>query len=94
MRKRVIFFDGDGTLWYPKKTKRKEGPQWVYKLEGSHKFHNSHLIMAPNVVSTIKRLKKWGIITIILSTHPHPPKEAEAVLNEKIKHFNLHNLFD
>jgi hydroxymethylpyrimidine pyrophosphatase-like HAD family hydrolase len=28
--KKIIFFDGDGTLWYPKKTKYKEHPVWLY----------------------------------------------------------------
>jgi FMN phosphatase YigB (HAD superfamily) len=94
MKKKIIFFDGDGTLWYPKKTKHKEAPHWVYKLKGDGKFHNSQLIMTPTAVSTIKKLKKLGIITVILSTHPHPPKKAQLVLKEKIKHFNLKRLFD
>ena len=28
--KKVVFFDGDGTLWYPKTTKRTAAPHWVY----------------------------------------------------------------
>lgn len=94
VKKRIVFFDGDGTLWYPKKTRRTEGPHWVYKLEGNHKFHNSHLMMTPTAISTLKKLKKLGIITIILSTHPHPPKEAQTILKEKIKYFHLQGLFD
>jgi len=94
MKKKIIFFDGDGTLWYPKKTRYTKGPWWVYKLEGDYKFHNSHLIMTPTAVTTIKKLKKKGVITIIISTHPHPPKEADMVLGEKIKHFKLEDLFE
>jgi FMN phosphatase YigB (HAD superfamily) len=94
MKKKIIFFDGDGTLWYPKKTKYKEGPWWVYKLPGSPKEHNKHFIMTPSTLQTIKKLKRKGILLIVLSTHPHPPKEADAVINQKIKHFKLEGLFD
>jgi hypothetical protein len=30
MNKLIIFFDGDGTIWYPKATKRKVKPHWIY----------------------------------------------------------------
>lgn len=92
--KKIIFFDGDGTLWYPKKTKRKKAPHWVYELKGDHKFHTSHLIMTPTAVSTMRKLKRRGIITVILSTSPRPPKKAEAILKDKIKHFRLEGLFE
>jgi len=94
MKKKIIFFDGDGTLWYPKKTKNKEGPGWIYDLPISHKEHNEHLMLTPTTLSTIKKLKKKGIITVILSTHPHLPKEADVIINKKIKHFKLEGLFD
>lgn len=94
MKKKIIFFDGDGTLWYPKKTKYKEGPWWIYKLPEKSKEHNKHLMMTPSTLQTIKKLKKKGVILIILSTHPHTPKEADAIINQKIKHFKLDGLFD
>lgn len=28
--KKIIFFDGDGTLWYPKKTKWTKKPHLIY----------------------------------------------------------------
>lgn len=94
MKKKIIFFDGDGTLWYPRKTKNKKGPGWIYDLPGSDEYHNNHLTMVPTAVSTIKKLRRKGILTIILSTHPHVPKEADVVINKKIKHFKLKGLFD
>jgi FMN phosphatase YigB (HAD superfamily) len=94
MKKKIVFFDGDGTLWYPKKTKHTKGPWWIYQLKGNYKYHNTHLVMTPTAINTIKKLKKMGIITVILSTHPHPPKEADLILGEKIKHFKLDGLFD
>tara|TARA_Y100000034_G_scaffold44397_1_gene54452 strand:- start:1425 stop:1943 length:519 start_codon:yes stop_codon:yes gene_type:complete len=93
MKKKIIFFDGDGTLWYPKKTRYLKHPVWLYK-DRRFKKHTNHLIMTPTSVSTIKKLRKMGIITVILSTHPHPPKEADAIIQHKIKHFNLKDLFN
>jgi len=93
MKKKIIFFDGDGTLWYPKKTKYTKHPVWLYK-DKRFKNHINHLIMTPSALSTIKKLKQMGIIIIVLSTHPYPPKQADAIINRKIKHFELGELFD
>ncbi len=93
MKKKIVFFDGDGTLWYPKRTKYTKHPVWIYK-DKRFKNHTKHLVMIPSVLSTIKKLKKNNIITIVLSTHPQPPKEAETIIKDKIKHFNLAKLFD
>lgn len=93
MKKKIIFFDGDGTLWYPKKTKYSKHPVWLYK-DKRFKNHTNHLILTPSALSTIKKLKQMGIITIVLSTHPHLPKEADAIIKHKIKHFELDELFD
>ena len=93
MKKSIIFFDGDGTLWYPKKTKHAKHPVWLYK-DKRFKNHTKHLLMTPSALTTIKKLKGMGVITVILSTHPHPPKEADAVIRHRIKHFGLEELFD
>ena len=29
-KKKIVFFDGDGTLWYPKDTRHTEPPHWIY----------------------------------------------------------------
>ena len=94
MKKKIIFFDGDGTLWYPKKTKRKKHPVWIYLNPKIAKNYKKHLVMTPTSISTIKRLKKRGIILVILSTSPRPPKEAKVVINGTVKYFFLENLFD
>ena len=90
--KTIIFFDGDGTLWYPIKTKYTVKPHWVYK-DTTIKDYHSHLMLIPTVESTLRKLKKMGIITIILSTHPHEKAEAYKIINKKVKHFNLGELF-
>ena len=94
MKKEIIFFDGDGTLWYPKKTKYQEKPHWIYSLEGTLDDYCGHLIMIPTVLATLKKLKKMKVITVLLSTHPHPPKEADAIIQHKVSHFKLNQLFD
>ncbi len=87
--KRIIFFDGDGTLWYPKTTKRRQKPHWIYHDPATMHDHKSHLVLTPHALSTLKKLQKLGIITVIISTHPHAAKDADAVLKEKVRHFGL-----
>ena len=93
-KKEIIFFDGDGTLWYPKKTKYQEKPHWIYSLEGTLDDHCKHLMLIPTVLTTLKKLKEYKIYTVLLSTHPHPPEEADAIIQHKIAHFKLRRLFD
>lgn len=92
--KKIIFLDGDGTLWYPKATKYSEAPHWVYKNPKTASNPNIHLVPTPAIYSTLKKLREKGVITIILSTHPHPPEEANSLLLEKVKYFKMENLFD
>ena len=91
--KKIIFFDGDGTIWYPKRTKHEKNPIWLYR-DKRFKNHINHIMVTPTTINTLRKLKKLGIINVILSTHPHPPKEAEVIINHKVKHFNLKDLFD
>jgi len=93
MRKTIIFFDGDGTLWYPEKTKYAKHPVWLYK-DKRYKNHVDHLVMTPTAFSTVKRLKRMGVVTVVLSTHPQIPKEADVIIKNKVKHFKLAELFD
>lgn len=90
--KRIVFFDGDGTLWYPKSTKRTRKPHWIYHDPITMNDHKSHLILTPHIVSILKKLKKRGIITVIISTHPHSAKDADVILKEKVRHFGLETL--
>jgi magnesium-dependent phosphatase-1 len=90
--KKVIFFDADGTLWYPIKTKHTVKPHWLYKDKSIKNYHK-HLMLIPTVETTLEKLKRMGVITIILSTHPHEEKEAYRVLHGKVQHFKLKELF-
>ena len=92
--KEIIFFDGDGTIWYPKSTKREKAPHWIYSDKEIGNNYLEHLVLVPSILTTLKKLKKLGLFLILLSTHPHPPKEADILLKGKVKHFKLENIFD
>ena len=92
--KKIIFFDGDGTLWYPKSTKRKEKPHWIYHDPKTMGDYKPHLILTPKVKTTLREIRKRGIKTILISTHPHQAKVADTLLKEKVNHFGLESLFD
>ena len=92
--KKIVFFDGDGTLWYPKTTKYTKVPHWVYYDPETKQNPNTYLMLTPTALSTIKRLKAQGKYLVILSTNPHPPKKAAAIMQEKIRYFGLQGLFD
>lgn len=67
-------------------------PDWVY-IDKNIKDYHPHLMVIPTVVSTLKKLKRIGILTIILSTHPHEVEEAYIRLNQKVAHFRLREFF-
>ena len=90
--KKIIFFDADGTLWYPKKTKHTEKPHWVY-TDPTIKDHHEHIMMIPGALRTLRALKKAGHIIVILSTHPQEVEEAYRILRNKVAHFKLTDLF-
>jgi HAD superfamily phosphatase (TIGR01681 family) len=92
--KKIVFLDGDGTIWYPEKTKREIKPHWIYKDEEIGENFLQHLVLIPSVVETLEKLKEKGIILILLSTHPHPQEEADILLKNKVQYFKLENLFD
>ncbi len=94
IHKKIIFFDGDGTLWYPKSTKRNIKPHWIYDDLPKSRDYLKHLILTPHVFNTLKKLKQRGMILVAISTHPHARLEADMHMGHKIKHFKLDTLFD
>jgi FMN phosphatase YigB (HAD superfamily) len=92
--KKIIFFDGDGTLWYPKSTKWGKKPHWLYKDFPEAKNYLKHLTLTPQIVSTLKRLRSRGVVLVALSTHPHKRLEADIHMTRKVKHLRLDSLFD
>ncbi len=92
--KKIVFLDGDGTIWYPEKTKRAIKPHWIYKDEEIGENSLQHLVLITSVVETLEKLKNAGVILILVSTHPHPQDVADELLKNKVNHFQLDELFD
>lgn len=93
--KRIIFFDADGTLWYPKKTRFEEKPWWIYdhptiKREDPLK----HLTLTPNVKKTLKRLHEMGLILVLISQSPYSKRRATDKLVRATKQFGIYRFFD
>src|SRR3989338_2056379 len=92
--KKIIFFDGDGTLWYPKSTKWTKKPHWIYSESALPKDYLRHLVLTPRTTETLAVLKRCGIILVALSTHPHKRLEADMHMGRKIRHLQLDEIFD
>ena len=92
--KKIVFLDGDGTIWYPEKTKREIKPHWIYKDEKIGEDFLHHLVLIPSVTETLWKLKKAGMVLILVSTHPHSQDVADVLLKNKVVHFQLEELFD
>ena len=94
LNKKIIFFDGDGTIWYPGRTKRSIAPHWIYSDKKIGNNYLEHLVLIPSALTTLKKIKKSGILLVLISTHPNPQKEADILLKKKVLHFKLENIFD
>lgn len=91
--KKVVFFDGDGTLWYPKSTKRTQKPHWVY-LDKSISDPIAEFIVTPQTVETLRELGARGIKRVLLSTSPLPEDEAILHRIEVVNRLQLRGLLD
>jgi phosphoglycolate phosphatase-like HAD superfamily hydrolase len=93
MKKKIIFFDGDGTLWYPKTTKRTQKPHWVYHDELTKDNYLEHIELAPGTRGTLEWLHNKGIYLVVISANPYDEKIAVKEIKERIDHFGLSDLF-
>jgi phosphoglycolate phosphatase-like HAD superfamily hydrolase len=94
MKKDIIFFDGDGILWYPKLSKWREVPHWVYKMYPEMDDYVQHLELTPALQQILTQLKEQGFILVALSTHPHKKFEADAHMKGKMRYFEIDAMFD
>ena len=93
--KRIIFFDGDGTLWYPKKTKYSKPPWSVYNDARTRRNPLKHQMLMPNVLKTLRYLKARGIKMAIISTQPDRcKKDRRERLLKKLRYFGILEFFD
>jgi len=93
MKKKILFLDGDGTLWYPKTTKRTQKPHWIYDDPLTKDRYLEHLELTPMVKETLEILRQRGIYLVVISANPHVEDVALKELSERLEHFGLMHLF-
>lgn len=91
--KKVIFFDGDGTLWYPKSTLWTRKPHWVY-LDKAVTDPVAEFVTTPRAIETLALLGQRGIKRVLLSTSPLPEEEAIMHRIRVTQHVEINHLLD
>jgi len=93
MKKKIVFLDGDGTLWYPKRTKRTQKPHWIYHDPETKDNYLEHLELTPRTKETLEYLSKKGLLLVVLSANPYAEDIAIKEIKERLEHFGLASLF-
>ena len=93
MKKKILCFDGDGTLWYPSTTKRTEKPHWVYHDPETKEHYLNFLELVPQVRDMLTLFHENDIILAVISASPYSTDVAQAELRKKLIHFDLLDLF-
>jgi phosphoglycolate phosphatase-like HAD superfamily hydrolase len=93
LKKKLIFFDGDGTLWYPRATKRTQKPHWVYHDVRTKDTYLEHLMLTPHAKETLEVLKRRGYYLVLISASPDANEVALTQIKEKLEYFNIMHLF-
>ena len=91
--KEILFFDADGTLWYPKKTKYNEKPWWIYSHPKIKANQLRHFALIPHVKRALKKLNEKGLTLVLISQVPYTKKVAFQKLRRKTKHFGIYEFF-
>ncbi len=91
---RVLFFDGCGTLWYPRTTGREKNPFWIYQDPATREDPDAELVLTPSTLPTLKALRRLKLATVLLSTNPHPPPLANAALLRRVRRLGLQDYLD
>jgi FMN phosphatase YigB (HAD superfamily) len=91
--KDVVFFDGDGTLWYPRSTLRTCKPHWVY-LDKTIENPIAEMIATPQAESTLRELGARGVQRVLMSTSPLEEDEALAHRTAIAEHVGIIDLLD
>lgn len=93
MKKKIIFLDGDGTLWYPKATKRAQKPHWVYHDATTKDNYLEHLELTPGTKEALKILHEKGMYLAVISANPCDEEAAVKEIKERLDYFGLSDLF-
>lgn len=90
---RIIFLDGDGTIWYPTSTQRTQKPHWIYHDPDTRGNYLEHLTLTPGLRETLEVLHSKGVLFVLISANPAPPEIAEPELLEKLEYFGIKDYF-
>ena len=93
MKKKLIFLDGDGTLWYPKATKRTQKPHWVYSDPKTKDFYLEHLELTPGTKEALEIFPKKNMYLVVISANPNDEVAATKELKERLEYFAIADLF-
>jgi len=93
LKKKIIFFDGDGTLWYPKTTKRTQKSHWVYHDPETKDNYLEHLELTPRTKETLEVLREKGVYLVVLSANLYAEEIAIKEIKERLDYFGLSSLF-
>jgi phosphoglycolate phosphatase-like HAD superfamily hydrolase len=93
MKKKIIFLDGDGTLWYPKATKRTQKPHWVYHDPDTKDNYLEHIELTPQTKEALECLNEKGIYLVVLSANPYAEDIAIQEIKDRLEHFGIVSLF-
>lgn len=93
MKKKIIFFDGDGTLWYPAATKRTQKPHWVCHDEKTKDSYLEHMELTPGTKGALEHFREKRIYLVVISANPYDEVIATKEIGERLSHFGLSELF-
>jgi phosphoglycolate phosphatase-like HAD superfamily hydrolase len=93
MKKKIIFFDGDGTLWYPTSTKRTKKPHWIYHDPLTKDNYLEHLTLAPGTKEALEAFKGKGVYLVVVSANPYAEELAVKETKERLGYFGINKLF-
>ena len=68
---KLISFDGDGTLRYPKTTTTTQKPHRIYEIYPQVDEANAQLILIPGTIELLEYCRGQWVIMILLSTNPN-----------------------
>ncbi len=92
MKKKIVFLDAIGTLWYPKLTQNYADPGWVFKNKWTKNNPIRYMTLTPGVKPALIRLKKLGIKLVIISAITH--ESHKVGLKKLMKRFKIYDLID
>ncbi len=93
MKKKIIFLDGDGTIWYPSKTKRTKKPHWIYHDPVLKDDYLPHLELTPELKETLIKIHQKGIYLVVISANPLAEHIAVGEIKTRLEHFGLTSFF-